>query len=269
MARHDRVGLLEPSEVGQLGGVQAGGLLDRAADDQRVLVAFRGDQADARARDRVSSALVAAVVPMREQVARGEQLVEPDAERLGGARHRLDHPGREVARRRRRLADRHAPVLVEHDAVGEGAAAVDGDDGVLPHSPVRARRGRRRVRASRSARIASRPRAVASSSTAVAVGGEHHAVALGACSTRHHAGDDVARAPARARGRAGRRSRRRPSRRSGRRRRRRLRGARRCCPGRPPARRRSRRARPEARRAAKSSQTFVPRLITNWFVHDG
>lgn len=57
-----------------------------------------------------------------------EQRPQLDADPRGGLAERRDEPSIEIGRRRRGLADRHVPLTVDHDAVGERTADVDADD---------------------------------------------------------------------------------------------------------------------------------------------
>ena len=102
-----------------------------------------------------------------ERLGGGENLGEGRAGLLGGPGHRGDDTGSEVGRRRRCLGRRDVALGVEHDAVGERAAAVDRDDGGhAGQAPAGANRAASTgiAVARRSARISSRRSLVDSSS---------------------------------------------------------------------------------------------------------
>src|SRR5581483_3551956 len=96
-------------------------------DMDRVLVAFRRDEADLRALA-LDQRVRADGRAVRQHLDLPAELLEREAEALRGDLHRLEHPFGEVGRRGGRLRGGDAAVAVEHDAVGEGAADVDADE---------------------------------------------------------------------------------------------------------------------------------------------
>jgi hypothetical protein len=96
-------------------------------DHQRVGVAARGEEADARdvaGDQRVERGRR----PVRDQLGVAEQLCGLAAECGGELAHDRDHAAREVGRRRRGLRRGHGSAVVGGDGVGERAADVDPDD---------------------------------------------------------------------------------------------------------------------------------------------
>ena len=131
--RHERIGLGQSRDVDDLALGQSGDLLDRAPDDDRVLVPPRRQEGRTRAGagdedvrgDRRA---------VGEEPRVGQEVRQRQAEAAGRLADGAQHPLLEAGRRGRGLRPDEAALVVHDDAVGEGAPAVDRDDEA--HGPL-------------------------------------------------------------------------------------------------------------------------------------
>ncbi len=134
--RHQRRRRFGVQEIHRLRLRQAAGAADRPArDDQRVLEAGRRDQPDAGA-----AALDQRIGRHRRSVGKslglGQQRPDIDASRLCERRQRIQDALFRRLRCRERLVEAQAPLVVDLDQVGEGAAGVDAEDAALGHQAL-------------------------------------------------------------------------------------------------------------------------------------
>ena len=121
---HDRVRLLMARDVAQLANRQAGRAPDRAHDQQSVGVAARCDQSGSGALH-LDNRVGADGGAVKQQRGVREQSAERHPSRSAATSSALKKPRAKSSGVESAFGDRHAPVLVHHDTIGEGAAGID------------------------------------------------------------------------------------------------------------------------------------------------